>query len=448
MNVLFIMADDLNVDLGCYGHPLVKTPNLDRLAARGVRFARAYCQYPLCSPSRTSLLSGLRPDTTKIYGNGVPFKGATWLPEYFGQNGYFTARVGKIEHGVGAIGAGGEKLINWDVQESPQGNAPLILRDHAAARKAGSKAPRPKAAQIVEWRAVETRDEEEADGITARRVVQLMEQHQNDAKPWFLGAGFFRPHLPMVAPRRYFAMYPPEKIVLPNKTEPVGDRDDIPPIALTRTGEVDRMSDAQKREAIAAYYACVSFLDAQVGVLLDALDKHKLWDNTVVVFLGDHGFHLGEHAGRGGDLSLWLKQTLFEEAARAPLIVAAPGIKPGVSPRLVEFVDLYPTLVELCGLPARSGLEGTSFAPLLSDPTRAWKPAAFSQVTRGNGVMGRGVWTERFRYTEWGSEKIAELYDLQTDPKEYVNLATNARHAKTVAEMKRLLRAGKDRKMP
>jgi uncharacterized sulfatase len=443
-NVLFIISDDLNTDLGTYGYPLVKTPNIDRLAKRGVRFDRAYCQYPLCNPSRTSLLSGLRPDTTKVYGNDKNLQGVTWLPEYFSRHGYFSARVGKIEHGADNISKAPDKpLIRWDLQETPPrgGNAPLVLRDYWDAQKAGKNPAFPKPQQIVEYRANDNKDEEESDGITVRRIVQLMEEHKD--RPFFLAAGLYRPHLPFTAPRKYFAMYPPEKIKLPKETEPVGDRDDIPPIAFTKTGEAERMSDQQKRETIAAYYACITFMDAQVGVLLDEMDRRKLWDNTVVVFMGDHGFHLGEHAGRGGDLGLWRKSTLFEESARSPLIIAAPGFKKEASSkRLVEFVDIYPTLVELCGLPARPELDGQSLTPLLSDPHRAWRPAAFSQVTRGGGVMGRSVRTEQYRYTEWGDAQTAELYDHRADPREYRNLASDPAHAATLAQMKRLLQEG------
>jgi uncharacterized sulfatase len=309
-NILFILSDDLNMNLGCYGNATVKTPNIDRLAARGVRFDRAYCQFPLCNPSRTSLLSGLRPETTGVLGNDKNAFGVTWLPEYFSQHGYFTARVGKIEHGADNSSTATEKpLIAWNLQETPKGgNAPLILRDFWDAQKAGKNPVWPKPQQIMEYRATDHRDEDESDGITVRRIVKLMDQHKD--KPFFLAAGLYRPHLPFTAPRKYFNLYPPQKIRLPKEYEPIGDRNDIPPIALTRTGEAERMSDAQKREMIGAYYACITFMDAQVGVLLDALDRRGLWDNTVVVFMGDHGFHLGEHAGRGGDLGLWRKQTL------------------------------------------------------------------------------------------------------------------------------------------
>jgi uncharacterized sulfatase len=274
VNVLFIAVDDLNTAIGCYGHPLVKTPNIDRLAARGARFERAYCQYPLCNPSRTSLLSGRRPDTTRIYLDGTParafLEGVDLLPEYFGRFGYFTAHVGKI---------GG--AARWDVS---------IKSEHSEKEGGPLK---------VEWRATKNEDENEPDGQTARRVVRLLEQHKS--KPFFIAAGFGRPHLPFVAPQKYFDLYPPDKVVLPK--EPPDVRKNVPAIAFDRHKET--LTEAQARQATAAYYACVSFMDAQLGLVLDAMDRLELWDNTVVVFWSDHGFHLGEHGG------LWRKAKLF-----------------------------------------------------------------------------------------------------------------------------------------
>ena len=268
-----------------------------------------------------------------------------------------------------------------------------------------------------------------------RAIVRLMEQAAGGDKPFFIAAGFTKPHLPWVAPKKYFDLYDPIKIQIPQA--PAGDRKDIPPLALTRTISAEKFSDAQKREAIAAYHAATSFMDAQVGLLLDAMDRLRLWDNTVVVFWSDHGFHLGEHEG------LWRKMTLFEESTRVPLLVYAPGKRAGVaSPRLVELIDLYPTLTALAGLQAPQGLEGTSFVPLLSDPMRPWKRAAFTIVARGRG-MGRTVRTDRYRYTEWdeGREGV-ELYDHQIDPREYTNLANDPKHGKTVAVLKQLLHQG------
>src|SRR5262249_42568317 len=269
-----------------------------------------------------------------------------------------------------------------------------------------------------------------------RRIVQLLEKHKG--KPFFLAAGFHKPHLPFVAPKKYFELYSPAKIALPK--EPANVRKGVPAVAFTHTAGDDKMSDDYKRQAIAAYYACVSFMDAQVGVLLDALDKHKLWDSTVVVFFSDHGFHLAEHGG------LWRKMTLFEESARVPLIIAAPGMKAkAASPRLAELLDLYPTLTDLCGVPAPKGLEGKSLKPLLQDPKAKWdRAAAYPIVNRagkkkGGPAVGRAVRTERYRYTEWGGPKEAELYDLAKDPHEFKNLAKDPKHADTVARMRKLL---------
>lgn len=416
LNVLFIAIDDLNNALGCYGHPLVKTPNIDRLAARGVKFDRAYVQYPLCNPSRTSFLSGRRPQTTRIYDNQTPPRTALgdtiFLPEHFKQHGYFTARVGKLAHDTF------QDAVKWDISEDAKGQY-LV---NGQRWLVGS----------LSWEATERADADEPDGRTARRIAQLIEENKD--RPFFIAAGFHKPHLPFVAPKKYFDLYPLDQIKLP--AEPADDRKDIPPIALTRTPADDRMSDEEKRQVIRAYYASVSFVDAQVGFALDALERLKLMDRTVVALLGDHGYHLGEHGG------LWRKMTVFEESARAPLIVAAPEKKRGaVSSRLVEFVDLYPTLTQLCGLPAPEGLEGASFAPLLDNPRRAWKRAAFTEVARGQ-TFGRSVRGERYRYTEWGDEKTAELYDHDEDPREFANLAYDPKRAKVVAQMRQLLKEG------
>lgn len=455
-NVLFIMADDLNMNLGVYGHPMVKTPNIDRLAARGVSFANAYCNYPLCNPSRTSLLSGLRPDTTGVVGNDQNLKGVVWLPEYFGHNNYFTARVGKIEHGADS----GGRMINWTSQEKSLrgGNAPLVMEDFWAAQDAGKTPVWIQPRQIVEYRASNRRDEDETDGKTARRIVELMEErlklnqeNPKQAQPFFLAAGLFRPHLPFIAPKKYFDMYPPESIVLPKEYEPVGDRDDIPAIALT--GAERNKSDIEKKRTIAAYYACITFMDAQVGVMLDGLDRLGLRDNTVVMLMGDHGFQLDEHAGRGGNEGVWRKSMLFRESTRTPLIVSAPpGVLPGaragvISNRVVEFVDIFPTLNELAGLSPLPALDGVSFAPLLTNPEQTWKSAVFTQVTRGK-IMGRSAQTERYRYSEWGSPDASELYDHQSDPKEYRNLAKDPASSAILSQMRSLLQKGPNAALP
>jgi uncharacterized sulfatase len=437
LNVLLIAVDDLNNNLGCYGHPVVKSPNIDRLAQRGVRFDRAYCQYPLCNPSRTSFLSGRRPDTTGIAQNTTPprmtLKDVAFLPEYFKQHGYFTAGIGKIAHGRFA------DAVKWDVREDPargggrdEDEKPNKVQRPRRQRRGGLPVAQG-ARQGQLWHPTNNKDEEEPDGIVARRVAALMEQNKD--KPFFIAAGFHKPHLQWIAPKKYFDMYPPDKIQLPQ--EPADDRQDIPSVALNRNANFRGITDEKsQRQAIAAYYACTTFMDAQVGVLLDALDRLKLWDKTVVVFFSDHGFHLGEHGG------LWAKMSLFEQSARAPLLIATPGKKAGVaSPRLVELVDVFPTLTQLCGLPTPEGMEGVSLERLLEDPHRPWKSVAFTQVQRG-GIVGRSVRTERYRYTEWGSEKVAELYDHETDPLEHTNLANDPKHAKVVEEMRRLLKEG------
>jgi uncharacterized sulfatase len=433
LNVLFIAVDDLNCRLGCYGDPVVKTPHIDKLAARGMRFERAYCNYPLCNPSRTSLLSGRRPETTRVVDNQTPprttlGKDVVFLPEYFRQHGYVTARIGKISHNIY------EDSIRWDVSEHPRGPKGEDLHRQAYVGDAppgrGASAGNP-----IIGIATDRADADEPDGRIALRAVELLEQSKD--KPFFIAVGFYRPHGPWVCPKQYFDLYPPDKIQLPK--EPADHLKQVPPIALLRFPADEKMTDAEKRQAVAAYHACTSFVDAQIGVVLDALQRLKLADRTVVVLFGDHGFLLGEHG-------LWRKFHLFEESDRVPLILRVPGRNSGVSPRLAELVDLYPTLAELVGLPAPKGVEGTSLAPLLDDPKRPWKNAAFISTGRkfDAGIpaqLGRAVRTERYRYTDWGKDG-AELYDHDSDPKEYANLAKDSKHAATVAEMKKLLEGG------
>lgn len=441
-NVLFIISDDLTCALGCYGNKVVQTPNIDRLARRGVRFDRAYSNYPVCNPSRTSFLSGLYPETTKVLSNtthprahlGDKF---VFMPEHFRANGYFTAGIGKVAHGIFA------DSITWDVFAEPAHgidlddvpDAPRERRRRPAMtqRRAGQEAL-PEHGVPFPWQATDTADEDEPDGQVALQVVKLLERKRD--KPFFIAAGFHKPHIPHTAPKKYFDMYPPEKIPLPK--EPAGHTRDIP--AMARGKYFPDLTELQQRQIISHYYAATTFMDAQVGRVLDALDRLKLWENTVILFFGDHGWHLGEHGG------FWAKASLMQESAAAPLIVVAPGRKANaVSPRLVEFVDLYPTLNELCRLPAPKGMEGRSFAPLLDDPKRPWKQSIYTVVTRRND-LGRAVRTEQYTYIEW-PDGSSQLYDYAQDPKEYVNLAKDPRHAKTVTEMKQLLAEGRGRRL-
>jgi iduronate 2-sulfatase len=436
-NVLLIMADDLNDDMGAFGHKTVKTPNLDRLAARGVRFDRAYTQFPLCSPSRVSLLTGLRPDTTKVYELQTNFRtilpDAVTLPQMFKRNGYIAARVGKIYHygNPGDIGTSGlDDPASWDLVINPRGidkDEETKLTNLTPARGLGS---------ALAYYASPAPDEEHTDGKVATEVIGLLEKNKD--RPFFIGAGFYRPHCPFIAPRKYFDMYPLERIAAP--TWSPADVEKVPIPAWFTMPPNWSLSDDGVRATIQAYYASVSFLDASVGRVLDALDRLGLAQNTVVVFISDHGYLLGE---RGQ----WMKQMLFERSARAPLIVAGAGVaaKGQASQRIVEFVDLYPTLAALTGL-TTPRLHGRSLAPLLKDPKAAWNHPALTQVRRGNPAngffMGYSVRTEQWRYTEWDNGKQGiELYDEKADPAELRNLAGDPGRAKVVAEMQVLLRS-------
>ena len=439
-NVLFIVSDDMNNALGCYGHPIVKSPHIDRLARRGVLFERGYCQAPLCNPTRTSFMSGRRPATTQVYMNDTPTRehlgNAVFLPEQFRRHGYYTAHAGKIYH----TGEGHVDPRSWD-KEYPEfgkyASPEAILKHVEASGPIGHS---------FAWTMLKSKDAETPDGIQARRAVKLMRKAVSDSQPFFVGVGFRRPHCPYEAPKKYFDMYPPEKIPLPKM--PLSHFGKLLSAAIAYDPPPKPLSDKQVREFIAAYYACMSFVDAQVGVLLAGLDELKLWNNTVVVFFSDQGYHLSDHGG------LWHKLTLFEGAARVPFIVHAPGRKANgsSSPRLVELVDLYPTLTELCGLPTPKGLEGTSLVPLLDDPRRSWKKAAFTEVARGPkrgaasgeiAYIGISMRTERWRYTEWDDgERGVELYDHSRDPDELRNLARDPKYAETVRHLSKMLHAG------
>ena len=432
-NVLLIVADDQNTDLGTYGHPSVRSPNLDKLAARGVRFDRAYCQYPLCNPSRSSFLTGRRPSSTKVFDNGVRFRSAlpevVTLPQLFRNNGYFVARVGKLYHyGVpDQIGTNGlDDQRSWDEVVNPRGrdkdDEPLIV----------SARPGTGFGATLSWLAAEGADEEQTDGRGATAAIEILERRGD--RPFFLAVGFYRPHTPFVAPKAYFDPYPLDQITLVGE----GGRDKVPSPALTVTPPNYGISGDLQRRSVQAYRASTSFMDAQVGRVLDALRRLKLDDRTLVVFLSDHGFHLGEHG-------LWQKQTLFEESIRVPLIIAAPGMKSAgrAASGLAELIDLYPTVADLCALEPPPDLEGRSLRPLLDDPTLPGKAAAITQVRRGgiqNGFLGESVRTDTAHFVEWdGGRRGVQFYDLATDPREQRNLADEPGSAPRIAEMRRLL---------
>ncbi|MGH8699837.1 MAG: sulfatase, partial [Burkholderiales bacterium] len=348
------------------------------------------------------------------------------LPQLFREHGYFTASLGKIFHRgltMEDLRAEMDDAKSWD-------EARYFQATERGQRGEGRNLTSGRAAWC-RWLAAEGEDEDQPDGQLAREAIRLMEQKRD--QPFFLALGFHKPHDPFIAPKKYFDLYPLDKLRLPQ--EPAHRTPDVPhAIPGDWKEEFARFTDQERREFMRAYYAGVSFTDAQIGRVLAALDRLKLSEHTIVVFFGDHGYHLGEHGW-------WNKNTLFELSARAPLIVAAPRMKARgrSSARLVEFVDIYPTLAELGGLPAPAHLQGRSFVALLDQPQRAWKRAAYTQVQRGK-VAGYSMRTERWRYTEWDEGRQGtELYDHQRDPGEYRNLAQEAKFAAIVKQMKRLL---------
>jgi len=439
--VLFIAVDDLRDWTIEFGSVRPITPNLDRLVADGVHFRRAYCQNPLCNPSRASVLTGVRPDHTGVFDLQRHFRetlpNVQTLPQRFREAGWYSARVGKLYHYNVPAGIGTDGLDDppsWDRVINPVG------RDVLEADLITNPAPERPISAALSWLAADGKDDEQTDGRITTEAIRLLREHRDG--PLFLGVGFFRPHTPFVAPRAYFDLYPLDQIALPEA--PADDRDDIPVAAFAHNNPIPHygLDERTCREAIQAYLACTSFIDAQVGRLLDALDEFGLRERTVVVLWSDHGYHLGEHLG------VWQKRTLFEESARAPLVIRAPRMAGNgrSCDRVVEFVDICPTILRLSGLPLPTGLDGRSLLPLLENPAREWESAAVTQVMRPRDarldepVMGRSIRTERWRYTQWnGGERGEELYDHAADPDEFTNLAKNPDHAAVVRDLRRQL---------
>jgi iduronate 2-sulfatase len=450
-NILFIAIDDLGNVLGRTRPPGLATPNLDRLHARGLFFERAYCQIPLCNPSRASVLTGLRPDTTQVYDLDRHFRdtlpNAITLPQLFRQSGGTAHRIGKIYHydvpsGIGTNGL--DDPPSWDTVLNPKGrdvtDEPLIT----------NPTPEKPISAALSWLAADGTDAEQTDGIIARESAQLLASLAKQKRPFFLATGFFRPHTPFVAPIAYFKTHPLNQIHLP--TFALTERQNLPLAALPHncfTPGYD-LPELTLRQALQAYHASVAFVDAQLGLLLDALDQNHLWPTTTVVLWSDHGYHLGEHG-------LWQKRTLFDESARAPLLIAAPQIpetqRGKTCQRIVEFIDLFPTLCHLANLPPPPALEGTSLHPLLENPDAPWTRPAFTQILRLARtpetlttplpdlpqIMGRAITTERHRYIEWNNgHNGIELYDNSSDPHEQTNLATDPSSANLIQHLRSL----------
>jgi iduronate 2-sulfatase len=442
-NVLFIISDDLtSTALSCYGNTLVKTPNIDALAARGTRFTRAYCNATYCGPSRASFMSGYYPHATGVLGytNPRPQIGtrATWS-QHFMQAGYYAARVSKIYHmGVpGGIEEGG------DGRNHDGGNG----ADDAASWTERFNSPGP------EWKAAgngetlegnpegkkpvvggntfvvveaDGDDLAHSDGRTAVKAAELIAKHKDS--PFFIAVGFVRPHVPFVAPKKYFEPFLPyDQLPLPEKVP--GDWDDTPKAGINYKTSVNMKMDIRRqKKAVGGYYAAVSYMDAQVGKVLAALKESKLDDRTIVIFTSDHGFHLGEH-------DFWAKVSLRDESSKVPLIISVPGKKPAVCHSLVELLDLYPTLSSLCGLEIPARIQGKDISRLLDDPTRQVRDAAFSVAPSSKGFLIR---EDKWAYIQYGEDAGAgiELFDMVKDPKQYTNLADSAEHRKVVDEFK------------
>ncbi len=436
LNVLFIISDDLTATaLGCYGNKLCKTPNIDRLATEGTRFTRAYCQATICGPSRASLMFGYYPYASKAtgYTSGRKEVGAdkdSWA-QHFKKNGYHSARISKVFHmgvppDVAKGSDGADDPESWDEaynSKGPETNVPGLaeqLSHNPGGLKKGTGSSQ--SFNVVE---AEGDDLVHSDGKTAQKAVELLEKYKDMEKPFFLAVGFVRPHVPLVAPKKYFAPYPLGKIVLPPKIP--GDQDDIPQNSGNRRTTANyKMDLTQQKGTLRAYYASVSFVDTLVGKILTALEATGQRDDTIVIFTSDHGYHLGEH-------DMWQKVSIHEESAKVPLIISVPGKNPAVCHSLSELIDLYPTVSKLCGLKIPGNIQGKDISGMLDDPAVKVRDAALSS---GKGRLLR---TEKWALLDYG--KKGELYDMEKDPKQYDNLFGDSNYAEVLAELKAKLKA-------
>lgn len=462
LNVLFIAVDDLRPELGCYGAKHIRSPHIDRLASRGMLFGRAYCQVAVCNPSRSSLLSGARPDTTGVFDNqhfmrpNMP--DVVSLPQHFKHHGYTTISLGKIFHH--SEREPGDDPHSWSRPSWYHGEpykhwfSPASL-DYVKRLKALPKNQQPKQLRAAPFEAANEPDASYPDAQTAAKAIETLQQLHANAKPFFLGVGFVKPHLPFTCPEKYWDLYPIETIQLASNS---GRPQDAPEPAFHNNYELlsygtvpsnGEVPDSMAKNLIRGYRACVSFMDAQIGRVLAELDRLGLRESTIIVFWSDHGYHLGENG-------LFTKMTNFELGTRVPLIVSLPKMETAgqQTNSIVELVDLFPTLAECCNLPLPKHLEGRSFVPVLQKPDRVWKKAAFSQYLRTGKppIMGRSIRTDRWRYTEWHDPKQnlvgVELYDEVNDPQENVNIAHSASHGETLESLAAQLRAGWEAALP
>jgi arylsulfatase A-like enzyme len=455
-NVLFIAVDDLRCALGCYGDAQAITPNFDRLAARGMLFERAYCQFPVCGPSRASVTTGLYPDTSGVYwfenaDSKVP--DCLVMSQYFKNNGYRTARFGKIFNNPMDFPDSWDEKPFFPTAEGYTWRSTAYaleenkkLAEEAGKRSTGAASRDSKFEDLPAAPSVEMSDVPDnayPDGWITGQTIRFMTENKD--RPFFVGAGFIKPHLPLAAPKKYWDMYDPEKLHLAdNQYFPKNIKDFMATdfFELRAFGDIPRegpLSEEKKRELTHGYYACVSYIDAQIGRLLDSLDDLGLTDSTLICLWGDNGFHLGEN-------NIWAKHVNWEFTNRLPLIFTGPGVTTGSCPAIVEFLDMYPTLADMAGLPIPAHCEGKSLAKLLEDPDHPWDEIALSQYQGGPNATLRSysIRTDRYRYAQWrrikdGRIVAVELYDLKNDPQGNVNIAKDPASAEILEKLARQL---------
>ena len=417
-NVLFIISDDLtDTALSCYGNTVCQTPNIDAIAKQGVRFTKAYCQGTYCGPSRASLMSGYYPHAIKMLGYKTPrpmIGDRMMWPEFFRQHGYYTARVSKLFHmgvpgGIEQGGHGEDDQRCWTERYNSRGPEWKAAGQGWTLEGNPDRTVPVKGGNTFVVVEADGDDLAHSDGRTAEKAAELIKKHSQ--RPFFMGVGFVRPHVPFVAPKKYYKSFPYDSMKLPKKL--AGDWDDIPAAGINyKTSKNMKMDLEQQRKAVGGYYASVSYMDAQVGKVMKALEESGVADRTIVIFTSDHGYHLGEH-------DFWAKVSLHDESARVPLIISVPGKQPAVCDSLVELLDLYPTLANLCGLKAPVRLQGKDISRLLDNPNKTVRDAAFS--VNGKGYLLR---TTEWAYMRYGAngKNGEELFDMVNDPKQYTNL--------------------------